>query len=163
VRGASLASGDPAGAARLLYSSANPYNKDIVKTVFIDYTGQYYQDVAGLRMPGKRGGKFVQLRHGNIEYLIFAPKEYIKYHANLVERFCRDNGIIGSYDRERKRFDIEDPSWVVSGGGKFEIDSESGQIRLYEDSMAYGKFDGLGLKDRLRTVCELSDYEVRIE
>jgi len=34
------------------------------------------------------------------------------------------------------------------GGGKFEIDKAEKHIRLYDNSMAYGRFDIEGLKKR---------------
>lgn len=134
-----------------------------MEIVFVDYSERYYTEVAGTAVPEKRSGKFVQVRKKDREYLILAPKEYALYHSDLLARFCRERGIAGSYDDERKRFAVKDPSWVVAGGGKFEIDSREKYIRLYDDSMAYGKFDSKGLKEKIRRIKGLEDYKVRIE
>jgi hypothetical protein len=107
-------------------------------------------------------GKFVQIRHGDTEYILFSPRELARFHADIVERFCSERKIEGHYNIGRKSFDIDDPAWVVVGGGKFEWDRKEKLIYLYDDSMAYGKFDAEGLKERIKTG-ELSDYEVRIE
>lgn len=114
-------------------------------------------------MPDKFTGKFVQIRNNNTEYLIFSPKEFTPYHANLVERFCSETGLNGSYNNEGKRFDIHDPAWFILGGGKFEIDKTGKYIRLYDNSMAYGRFDSKGLKEKILLIDEMSDYKVQIE
>ena len=130
--------------------------------VFIDYADR--NDLGKEKaLPIKRAGKFVQIRHDDMEYLIFSPKELTPYHANIVERFCRENALNGSYVGEEKRFAIYEPRWAVAGGGKFEIDGQVGFIRLYDNSMAYGRFDAVGLREKLSTIEELKRYNVRIE
>ena len=68
----------------------------------IDYTPFYYTSLAGTPVPAVVAGKFVQIRNGDTLYLVFSPKELTKYHANIVERFCMDKGIEGSYDAKRR-------------------------------------------------------------
>lgn len=131
-----------------------------MKVLFIDYAEAYYSGAAG--MPERRSGKFVQIRNGPVEYLVFSPKELTPYHAGIVERFCREKGLTGSYDAKSKRFDIEEPGWAVAGGGKFELDGKEKVIRFYDDSMAYGRFDPKGLKDKIRSIGRFSAYTVQI-
>ena len=85
--------------------------------VFIDYTPLYFTAIAKTPVPPAVGGKFVQLRNGNTEYLVFSPREFTKYHAGIVERFCLDKGIEGRYDTERKRYDISDQRGSSSAEG----------------------------------------------
>ncbi len=113
--------------------------------------------------PQKANGKFVQVRHGSTEYLVFASRATASYHADIIERFCRERDIPGVYNPSRKSFVIHDPAWVVVGGGKFEIDPEARRILLYDNSMAYGKFDPNGLEGKIHAVKELADYVVKIE
>lgn len=134
-----------------------------MSVIFIDYSEAFYSAGANSAKPEKRKGKFVQIRKGDAEYLVFSPTELTPYHANIVERFCFENGIGGSYGEEGRRYDIHDPQWVVVGGGKFEVDGNKRSIRLYDDSLAYGKFDSRGLKKKIHQVDALSDYEIRIE
>jgi hypothetical protein len=134
-----------------------------LNVIFIDYSGIYYSSVAKTAMPDKLAGKFVQIRNNNKEYLIFSPKEFTPYHANLVERFCLEKGLSGSYNIEGKRFDIHDPAWIIVGGGKFEIDKTEKYIRLYDNSMAYGRFDSRGLKEKILLIDKMSDYKVQID
>jgi hypothetical protein len=91
---------------------------------------------------------------------VFSPKEFTKYHANIVERFCMDKGIEGSYDSKREKFTIANQAWQIVGGGKFERDANKKTIKLYDNSMAYGKFDATGLKEMLVTLPEFSGYTV---
>jgi len=131
--------------------------------VFIDYTLLFFTAVAKTPAPPVISGKFVQLRNDKTEYLVFSPREFTKYHAGIVERFCLDKGIEGSYDAERKRYDITDKAWIVIGGGKFELDRNRLAIRLFDDSMAYGKFDRAGLAEKLLSLPEFAGFTVLIE
>jgi Janus/Ocnus family (Ocnus) len=131
--------------------------------VFIDYSEWYYSVVAKTPMPEKQSAKFVQIRHYDTEYLIFSPKDLTPYHGDIVERFCRDKGVSGSFEGRQKHFAIHDISWVIVGGGKIEIDRIKKCVRLYDNSMAYGKFDPAGLKDKILQIAQMADYEVEIE
>ncbi len=129
----------------------------------IDYIPFYYTFLSKEPAPPIITGKFVQIRHGNNLYLVFSPGELSKYHANIVERFCTDKGLDGSYDSERKRYDVNDHDWIVAGGGKFAIDRKQKTIKLYDDSMVYGKFSSKGLKDAIGSFREFSDFTILIE
>jgi Janus/Ocnus family (Ocnus) len=134
-----------------------------MKVIFIDYSEIYYQDAAKTAVPDRRSGKFVQIRSNDTEYLVFSPKELTPYHAGLVERFCTEKGLKGSYDDKNKSFVVHEPDWVVVGGGKFEIDETEKHIRLYDNSMAYGRFDSKGLKEKIHSISGMSEYKVLIE
>ena len=131
--------------------------------VLIDYAKIYYQEVLKTEVPSIISGKFVQIRHESTEYLVFSPKEFTKYHANIVERFCLDNGLEGSYDIKKKRFDMVDRAWSVAGGGKYEMNIGRKTIRLYDDSLAYGKFDKQNMADKILTFAEFTGFTVVIE
>jgi hypothetical protein len=130
--------------------------------VIIDYGGFSRQPAAGRTTPNRTTGKFVQLRNGDTEYLVFSPAELTRYHADVVEKFCEERDIPGSYVQERRRYDIHDPQWVIVGGGKFETDRKKRSIILYDNSMAYGRFDPNSLKEKLRRTEELAGYTVKI-
>ena len=131
--------------------------------LFIDYTGLYFAAVAKTAVPDLTSGKFVRIRNEAADYFVFSPKEFSKYHANIVERFCLDKGIEGRYDPERKRYDIIDRSWTILGGGKFDKDTLRKVFRLYDDSMAYGKFEKQGLREAINALPEFSGFTVLIE
>jgi Janus/Ocnus family (Ocnus) len=132
------------------------------KIIIIDYGGFSRPPAAGKTPPDRTEGKFVQIRNGGIEYLVFSTKDIAPYHADLVEKFCEERNIPGSYVKERKRYDIHDPEWVVVGGGKFETDREKKSIILYDNSMAYGRFDPNSLEEKIHRTRELADYTVQI-
>ena len=129
----------------------------------VDYTTFYYTSVAGTGVPDVISGKFVQIRNGKRLYLVLSPRELTKYHANIVERFCMDKGIEGNYDEKGTTFAIADDAWEMRGGGKFERDSNKRTLKLYDNSMAYGKFDTTGLKEILDALPEFSGYTITIE
>ncbi|MFN3739858.1 MAG: hypothetical protein ACK4TF_04195 [Thermodesulfovibrionales bacterium] len=134
-----------------------------MKTTVVDYSEIYYSSIMGIRLPDKYGGKFVQLWYKGEEYMVFSPKEFKKYHSNIVELFSKDMNLAGAYDSEQKRFDIFEPEWKIIGGGKFEIDRKEKILRLYDDSMAYGRFNDEGLAQRLAETEELSGYRIVID
>ena len=138
------------------------YNR-AMPTVLIDYMPFYYTSIAQTAIPPVVSGKFVQIRNGNTLYLIFTPKEFTKYHANIVERFCMDKGIEGTYDAKREKFAILDQAWLIVGGGKFERDGNNKTVKLFDNSMAYGKYKAEGLKEALASLPELSGYTITIE
>jgi len=129
----------------------------------IDYSPLYYTAIAKTDVPPVIIGKFVQIRNGSMEYLILSPKDFTKYHANIVERFCLDKGIEGSYDPERKRYDIYDQEWDIVGGGKFECDATKQTIRFFDDSMAYGKFDSQDLPAKVSSFPPFSGFSVMLD
>jgi len=132
-------------------------------TILIDYTPFYYTSLAAAPVPAVVIGKFVQIRNGNTLYLVLSPKEFTKYHANIVERFCMDKSIEGRYDVKREKFTIMDRSWQIVGGGKFERDTNKKAVKLYDNSMAYGKFKATGLKEILGALPEFSGYTISID
>jgi Janus/Ocnus family (Ocnus) len=134
-----------------------------VHIVLVAYPGPTSSHAAGTALPKKRGGKFVQLRHGETEYLVLASPESASYHADIVERFCKEREIPGVYKPAGKRFLIHDPSWVIKGGGKFVIDDVRKSILFYDNSMAYGRFDPGDLKEKISSIEKWREYEVRIE
>lgn len=134
-----------------------------MKTIIVDYSEIYYLTIAGVCIPERYKGKFIQIRHRDNEYLVFSPKEYTKYHADLVKHFCLERGIEGKYIEQKKRYEILDPAWIIVGGGKFLKDRVKRLIHLYDDSMAYGKFDPIGLEERIIKTEAFSDYTLQID
>ena len=134
-----------------------------MKVIFVDYSESFYLTGTSSNSADKVTGKFVQVKNDAIEYLIFSPKELTPYHADIVQRFCSEMGIYGVYVDASKRFDIHNPGWIVIGGGRFEIDKERENIRLYDNSMAYGKFDTKGLKEKICSIDKFKDFSLEIE
>ena len=134
-----------------------------MKVVLVDYSGLHDPISEKTSRLDKKNGKFVQIRKGDTEYLVFSSKELAPYHAHIVEHFCLERAIRGAHEGEGKRFSIRDSGWIIVGGGKYEMDKEHGFIRIYDDSVAYGKFDKKGLEEKIRSIDAFHDLEVRIE
>lgn len=133
------------------------------KIVFFSNTLSFTRQAFCEEIPEKSAGKFVQLRAASGEYLVFAPLHVSRYHADIIERFCNERGIPGIYRDTEKRFEILDGDWYVIGGGKFMIDTKQRKIRLFDNSMAYGKFDRKGMKRKILSASWFSGYDVLIE
>jgi len=133
-----------------------------MELVFINYTSLYYTYIAETTTPLMINGKFVLIQHESTEYLVFSPAAFTKYHANIVERFCLDKGIEGGYNAEGKVYNISDHAWIIAGGGKFEIDTLHGTLKLFDESMAYGKFNGQGLQEKILSLPAFTGYTVLI-
>ncbi len=131
--------------------------------IFVDYTPFYYSSIAKTDIPAITTGKFVQIRNENALYVVFSPKELTKYHANIVERFCMDKVIEGSYNAKKEVYTILDKAWKIVGGGRFERDGNKKAIKLYGDSMAYGKFEKAGIRKSLEALPEFSGYSISVE
>ncbi len=129
---------------------------------YVDYTDLYYSQIAHQPVPAVVRGKFVQIRKEDALYLVFSPRDFTKYHANIVERFCMDKGIEGNYDREGAKFIVADRAWQVIGGGTFERDGARKVLRLSDNSLAYGKFRKEGLRESVGALTELAGFELQI-
>jgi len=134
-----------------------------MSTVLIDYAEADYRDLDRTDLPDRYEGKFVQIRKGGTEYLVFSSKAFTRFHADIVERFCTELGIPGVYNSQNKFFEILDPAWIVSGGGKFKNDRKNKILHLYDDSMAYGRFKKNGLKEKILSLAGFANYTVQID
>lgn len=93
-------------------------------------------------------GKFIQLRWQDQEHLVFAPFEQHRYHNQLLARFLTDHGAEYRWARQDSlEFDL--PALEVIGGGRFHLDPRAGTLSLWDESQAYGRFDGRGLEQRI--------------
>jgi len=131
--------------------------------IFISYADEYFENILNSAIPEHWGGKFVHILSEDDEYLVFSPKGLTPYHADIVQRFCDERRLTGTFYKTQKRFDIEEPGWSVVGGGKFEFDRAAKTLRLHDNSMAYGRFEAKGWKEKIQSVRELSDYNIRID
>lgn len=132
---------------------------------FIDYSADYFVK-EGRDVPKRRGGKFVLIEFAvsgaepEQQYLVFSPKGQSFFHANIVERFCKNRGSLnGRYNRHRDHYGILSPGWSIPGGGMWSV--EGGRLlRLFGESKAYGRFDPEGLVEKLLSEPAFSGFEV---
>jgi hypothetical protein len=133
-----------------------------MKFVLIDYSGRYYRESKGTRVPPERRGKFVQIRDMETEYIVLAPRKLSYYHANIVERFFLSRGMAGGYNPKGDFYSVNHPDWTVVGGGMWDINEDERTLRLYGTSQAYGGFDAGGLEERILSLKDMEGYRVRV-
>lgn len=127
--------------------------------VLVDYSAAVY----GNEPPAQRGGKFIQVRNLDTEYMILSLKQLTPYHANIAERFFSEKRVAGGMNDKRTLFTLNDGEWEIVGGGSWEIDAAARSIRVFGASQAYGQFRGSGLAERIRSVQGFAAYSVIIE
>ena len=93
--------------------------------------------------------KFVLLSHGDSLYLAYAPVEQCRYHAQVLERFCRAEGIPALWNQRPERLELYDREWRIHGGGWLRLDRAAGTVRLYGRSSVYGPFERSLVSGRL--------------
>lgn len=133
-----------------------------MKFVYIDYSIHYFTEVVRRVVPGKRQGKFIQVRRHSTdtEYLVMSVRELSTYHANIAERFFKEHGVAFRYNRKRDFLEVESHDWDIAGGGMWELDDNEKTLKLFSQSQAYGAFEPMGLKSRLMKVPALKGFGI---
>jgi hypothetical protein len=93
-------------------------------------------------------GKFVQLALHGVEYLIFAPAELHRFHNQILAQFLMEQNIPHRWVNGQT-LEMAESDLVVIGGGKFRVNTGSRILELWDNSQAYGRFDGHGLPERI--------------
>jgi len=135
-----------------------------MKFKIIDYSDIYFKTISKADVPSNRGGKFIQIRNEDAEYLVLSPEGLSSFHANIVGRFCLLNGIEGKYTTKKMdKYEIHDPEWIIVGGGKWVIGEKEKRFHLFAESLAYGKFDLHGLRKKILSTEKLAGFQVKID
>jgi hypothetical protein len=124
----------------------------------IDYSDYFYRLVKETVTPMKRNGKFVQLNHLDIEFIVLSPMEFSRYHANIVERFCLGRQISGYYNGKRDNYRTTGDTLVIIGGGMWTVDDNLRTLHICGTSQAYGEYDSTGLAEKVGSA--LNGYSV---
>ncbi len=94
-------------------------------------------------------GKFLQFRWQGNEYLLFATRDEHLFHNQMLGRFLSDRSLPHHW-RDSEHLEFSLPDLTVMGGGRFHFTANPAHLELWDNSMAYGRFDDVGLVDRLR-------------
>lgn len=133
-----------------------------MKSVLVELPGGAWRGAGG-DASTLREGKFVRILAGrSVEFLVLGDGRRYGYHADVVEAFCSGDGRMLAGHRERGRHEIDEPGWSVAGGGRFLLDGERRSLVLYGRSIAYGRFDGTGLAERLSALPLLAGWTVTV-
>jgi hypothetical protein len=84
--------------------------------------------------------KFVIVREPEDTWLIVGRVRDYKYHAHLLDRFCREHRIPAGRVPGSDTIEVHDREVRVEGGGKVDIDAFRRHLRCYGHSAAYGPF-----------------------
>lgn len=84
--------------------------------------------------------KFVVVRRPSQTHLVIGRVRDYKYHAHLIDRFCREQDIPSGRIPGSDTIEIYDHGVRIEGGGKADIDPARGSVRCYGHSAAYGPY-----------------------
>lgn len=106
--------------------------------------------------------KFVLIKKDSRIHLVIGPVNLFRYHANLVDTFCRCYEIPASKARGTQRVEIYDRSVRVLGGGQATVNPESRSVRFYGQSTAYGQYDTDAVKAILQRSSLFAGFSVLV-
>ena len=93
-------------------------------------------------------GKFLQLRWAGREYLLFASTDEHRYHNQVLGRFLSEQGIPHHWEGA-ENLAVDHPGLTVLGGGRFRLDLLAKELRVWDASSVYGRFDASALPEQL--------------
>ncbi len=93
-------------------------------------------------------GKFLQLLWAGRTYLLFASAEEHRYHNQILGRFLSEQGIPHRWEGVENLL-VDHPELSVIGGGRFRLDLLTKQLRVWDASSVYGRFDASALSVQL--------------
>ncbi len=126
----------------------------------IDYSAFYFCTIQRGDLPVRREGKFVVIAGPCGRWAVFSPRELAFYHANVVERFLREQNVPGEYNMKGDLFFVESPDWNVEGGALWRLDQQDGRLEVFGHSAGYGPLDLRGIAQDLREVGAFGGVEI---
>jgi hypothetical protein len=93
-------------------------------------------------------GKFLQLRWAGQPYLLFASADEHRYHNQILGRFLSEQGIPHHWEGAENLV-VDHAELSIMGGGRFRLDLLTKQLRVWDTSSVYGRFDAPTLSDQL--------------
>jgi len=107
--------------------------------------------------------KFMLVRRDGLIDLICGPVKEYRYHAMLLDRYCRDNEIPADWAKRNELLEVYDSELEILGGGWIEIKPAEAGVRFFGASTAYGGFDRTRLAAVLDGQPVFDRFEVEIE
>lgn len=107
--------------------------------------------------------KFVVLGRGEHYLLVFGDIHDYPYHANLLDGYCKREGIARHWVKQPDQLHIEDPQYQVLGGGYLELDGIRRKVRISGSSKAYGYYDSDAVRLITSSAQEFVGFSVVIE
>ena len=83
--------------------------------------------------------KYVVIKMPAGPCLVLGAVKDFRYHAALVERFCREQKIASGWEHRPDTYAVYDRQTDVLGGGFMRVDHRAGKIVMYGSSAVYGR------------------------
>jgi hypothetical protein len=93
-------------------------------------------------------GKFLQLRWAGRAYLLFATADEHRYHNQILGHFLSEQGIPHRWEGA-ENLAVDHPELSIAGGGRFRLDLSTKELRVWDASSVYGRFDAPALSEQL--------------
>ena len=121
-----------------------------------------YPTLEAMRHLEEVRGKFVQIRWKGEPWLLFASKDQHAFHNQIVAHFMSEQHLPYHW-QSPEILNFDQPKLEILGGGKFLLDWPAKQLKLFAESMVYGRFHEEGLKESLEeSGMPWRDFEIEI-
>jgi len=107
--------------------------------------------------------KFVVIERQGELALVVGPVDRFPYHADLVDRFCTDQGIASSWVKRPDHVEIHESGVRIIGGGHVRIERGKRKMVLSGTSRAYGPFPSDHVKHLVATDTFFGSYAVTVQ
>lgn len=107
--------------------------------------------------------KFILFRHRNVVTLVYGDISAYRYHANLLDQFCRSHGVEASWVHRPDMLEVLDLSVNVIGGGILELDAAAHTVRFSGASKAYGPCSRRRLESVIESSSSFAGLKVTID
>ena len=137
-------------------------------------TGSNHSEVIDLTPRSKAGGetpkasahrscKFVLIEMNDRMHLVFGDVSSYRYHANLVDDFCRQRNVAAYWVKTPDLLLVLDPAVVIRGGGHLDLNPDERKARFSGTSKSYGGFRLAHLERTLQGDSSLANFDVHID
>lgn len=105
--------------------------------------------------------KFMIIINADTAYFTIGDIGKFPYHANIVDRFCKDRDIPAAWKRKPDVVEIYSEETELKGGGMVDIDENKKILKIYGYSTAYGPTNVEYLKGFVINHPFFEEYSVR--
>ena len=111
----------------------------------------------------RRSCKFVLIEMNDRMHLVFGDISSYRYHANLVDEFCRQRNVAAYWVKTPDLLLVLDPAVVVRGGGHLDLKPDEHKAKFSGSSKSYGGFRLAHLERTLQGDSPLASFDVHID
>ncbi|MFZ5979772.1 MAG: hypothetical protein ACOYVF_03995 [Candidatus Zixiibacteriota bacterium] len=112
-------------------------------------------------LPSEIFCKFMIIINDGTAFFVIGDISEFPYHANIVDRFCRERDIPAAWKRKPDVVEVFAKTTELKGGGMIDIDETKKILKIYGYSTAYGPTNVEYLKGFVVNHPFFSEYSVR--